>query len=167
MRQAGRCALGSQSVKIIIGSDHGGVELKRQLVGYLEDRGHQVCNMGVDKQDSVDYPDVAAKTCSAFKAGSFDFGILICGTGIGISISANKIAGIRCAPLCNLYAAKMAKAHNKANFIAFGGRMTYPLPVTDMVETFMQTEYEGDTEEGARHRRRVGKIADLESNAAL
>ncbi len=158
---------GSRRVKIIIGSDHGGVGLKRQLVGYLEDRGHRVCNMEVDRQDSVDYPDVAAKTCSAFKAGSFDFGILICGTGIGISISANKIAGIRCAPLCNLYAAQMARAHNNANFIAFGGRMTYPVPVTDMVETFMRTEYEGDTEEGARHGRRVGKIADLESNAAF
>jgi len=144
-------------MKIIIGSDHGGVKLKGELTQYLEGQGHAVRNMGVDTEESVDYPDIARVSCAEFKKGSYDFGILICGTGIGISMAANKIKGIRCAPLFDLYTARMAKAHNKANFIAFGGRNTYAVPAPEMVRVFMETEFEG-----GRHDTRVRQLSSLE-----
>ena len=96
-------------------------------------------------------------TCTEFKRGGYDFGILLCGTGIGVSMTANKIKGIRCALIHDLFTAEMAKAHNDANFIAFGGRVKYNVPVTKMIEKFMETEFAGE-----RHCRRVGKIMDAE-----
>lgn len=145
-------------MNIIIANDHGAIELKFEIVKHLEANGHTVNNMGVDKADSVDYPDIAEKACTEFKKGGYDFGIVCCGTGIGISISANKVEGIRCALPQNIFAAEMAKAHNNAQFVAFGGRIDYPDSVLDMVDKFMETEFEGD-----RHLRRVNKIMDLES----
>lgn len=144
-------------MKIVVAADHGGVDLKKEIMSYLESRGHTVANLGVDDTSSVDYPDIAQRACSHFLAGHFDFGILVCGTGIGISIAANKIKGIRCALVHDLYTAEMAKSHNHANFIAFGGRVTYGTPVSLMIDKFIETkEIEG------RHQNRIHKISELE-----
>ena len=145
------------SKRIVVGADHGAVALKKRIVDFLQKEGHEVKDVGVFSEDSVDYPDMAEEACNEFRKGGYDFGIVCCGTGIGISISANKMDGIRCALLCNTYAAEMAKAHNNANFIAFGGRIEYSEPVEDMIRTFMETEALGD-----RHRRRVDKIMALQ-----
>lgn len=146
-------------MKIVIASDHGAVELKKQIIDHLTKTGHQVKNLGVDTTDSVDYPDMARLACEEYKKGGYDFGILCCGTGIGISIAANKLHGIRCALLMDNFAAEMAKAHNNANFIAFGGRMHYTVPVTEMIDTFIKTSFQG-----GRHQSRVDKIHALEQD---
>ena len=112
-------------MKILIANDHGAVDLKNQIVEELARRGHTVENLGVDTSASVDYPDIARKTAAAYLGGGYDFGILCCGTGIGISIAANKVPGIRCALVFDLFMAEMCKCHNDANFLAFGGRITY------------------------------------------
>ena len=144
-------------MKIIIGGDHSAVTLKNRIISYLKNKGYSVNNIGTDSKDSVDYPDIAEKTCTEYLKGGYDFGILICGTGIGISISANKINGIRCALIINSFTAEMARAHNNANFIAFGARLEYSDPVEDIIDTFIKTEFEG-----GRHRNRVNKIMNLE-----
>jgi len=143
--------------KIIIASDHGAVSLKNEIVSFLTAKKCDVKDMGVNSEDPVDYPDIAVLACNEFTKGGYDFGILLCGTGIGISIAANKIKGIRCALIHDLFTAEMAKAHNDANFIALGGRVNYCVPVTQMVEKFMETKFAGD-----RHSRRVTKIMDAE-----
>ncbi len=143
--------------KIIIASDHGAVALKSEIISFLKTKNCAVKDMGVNSEDSVDYPDIAVSACNEFKKGGYDFGILLCGTGIGMSIAANKIKGIRCAQIFDLFTAEMAKAHNDANFIAFGGRVKYNVPVTEMIEKFMNTTFAGD-----RHQRRVTKIMDLD-----
>jgi ribose 5-phosphate isomerase B len=144
-------------MKIIIGGDHSSVSLKQRIIDNLENKGNSVKNIGTDTGDSVDYPDIAEKACLEFLKGGYDFGILICGTGIGISISANKIKGIRCALLKDKFSAEMAKAHNNANFIAFGARIEYSDSVEDMIDTFIKTDFEG-----GRHSKRVNKIMGLE-----
>ncbi len=143
--------------KVVIGADHGAFELKEKIIGHLKSKGFSVKNMGVDTPDSVDYPDIAGITCREYLTGEYEFGIVCCGTGIGISISANKIDGIRCALVQNIFAAEMSKVHNNANFIAFGGRIDYPDSVTDMVDAFIDADFEG-----GRHLRRVDKIMALE-----
>lgn len=142
---------------IIIASDHGAVALKSEIISFLKIKQCETKDMGVDNDNPVDYPDIAAIACKEFKKGGYDFGILLCGTGIGISITANKIKGIRCALIHDLFTAEMAKAHNDANFIAFGGRVKYCVSVTEMVEKFMETKFAGD-----RHIRRVEKIMEAE-----
>jgi ribose 5-phosphate isomerase B len=144
--------------KIIIASDHGAVELKDQIISFLKTRNCEIKDMGVNCNNSVDYPDIALSTCREFKKGGYDFGILLCGTGIGMSIAANKIKGIRCALVHDLFTAEMAKVHNNANFLSFGGRVKYSVPVESMIETFMKAAF-GDE----RHIRRIGKIKDIES----
>jgi ribose 5-phosphate isomerase B len=146
-------------MNIVIASDQAGVKQKAEIIQYLKSKNHNVSNMGVNSEDSVDYPDVARKACQEYLNGDYDFGILLCGTGIGVSISANKINGIRCALIHDNYTAQMAKAHNNANFIAFGGRLTYSIPLTEMIETYMKTNFGG-----GRHQRRVDKIMDMEKN---
>ncbi|HPK53603.1 MAG TPA: ribose 5-phosphate isomerase B [Smithellaceae bacterium] len=143
--------------RIIIASDHGAVDLKKQIISFLETRDCTVRDMGVHSEDAVDYPDIAIDTCREFNSGGYDFGILLCGTGIGMSLAANKIRGIRCALVHDLFTAEMAKAHNNANFIAFGGRVKYVVPVTDMIDKFMNTAFAGN-----RHKRRVEKIMTIE-----
>ncbi|MDI6743260.1 MAG: ribose 5-phosphate isomerase B [Smithella sp.] len=145
--------------KIIIASDHGAVALKSEIIFFFKANKFEVNDMGVDSEDSVDYPDIALLACNEFKKGGYDFGILLCGTGIGISITANKIKGIRCALIHDLFTAEMAKAHNDANFIAFGGRVKYNVPVTQMIEKFMSTEFAG-----GRHLRRVEKMMAVEES---
>ncbi|GAB6267416.1 ribose 5-phosphate isomerase [Smithella sp. SC_K08D17] len=143
--------------KIIIASDHGAVALKSEIVSFLKTKNCDVNDMGVNSEDPVDYPDIAVLACNEFKKGGYDFGILLCGTGIGVSITANKVKSIRCALIHDLFTAEMAKAHNDANFIAFGGRVKYSIPVTKMIERFMDTNFAGD-----RHIRRVEKIMEAE-----
>lgn len=143
--------------KVVIANDHGAVEIKEAILAHLRGRGFEVENLGVDGLDSVDYPDMAEKACRRFLEGGFEFGILCCGTGIGISIAANKIDGIRCALPQNSYAASMAREHNDANFIAFGGRIEYTEPLERMLDAYIDAEHQG-----GRHANRVKKMMDLE-----
>ena len=145
------------SNKIVVGADHGAFELKAVIVEHLEGRGFEVNNMGVNNAESVDYPDMAETTCKEFLKGDYKFGIVCCGTGIGISISANKVDGIRCALPQNIFGAEMSKVHNNANFIAFGGRIDYQDSVNNMIDAYIEAEFEG-----GRHQRRVDKIMGLE-----
>lgn len=142
---------------IVIGCDHGGFELKQTIMDYLKSIGKEVRDCGTYSTDSVDYPDIAEKTCKEFLGGNYEFGILICGTGIGISIAANKIDGIRCALLGTEYSAEMTKRHNNSNFIAFGGRVTGPELAISILKAYMNAEFEG-----GRHAGRVEKIHALE-----
>lgn len=145
-------------MKITIGSDHGAVELKDAVKKVLADLDVEVDDVGTFGTDSVDYPDIAEKVCAAVTSGKSDRGIVLCGTGIGISIAANKIHGIRCA-LCNdVYSAKMSRKHNNANVLAMGGRVIGYGPAEEIVRAWIATEFEG-----GRHERRVNKISKLES----
>lgn len=144
-------------MKIVIGSDHGGFELKEIIRDYLLKKGLEVQDVGVFVPDSVDYPDYAQKVGEAVASGEGDLGVLICGTGIGMSIAANKIKGIRCA-LCNdVYSAKMAKGHNDANVIAMGARVIGKGVALMIMDTFLNSNFEG-----GRHNTRLGKISNLE-----
>ena len=142
---------------IVIGSDHGGYELKEVMINYLKSIGKEVKDCGTFDGASVDYPDIAEEVCAEYKKGGYEFGILICGTGIGISIAANKIKGIRCALLNNEYSAKMTKRHNDSNIIAFGGRVVGPDIAIGMLEAYMSAEFEG-----GRHQKRIDKVSAIE-----
>ena len=146
-------------MKITIGSDHGAVELKEEVKKVLaEFEGVEVKDVGTFGTASVDYPDIAEKVCADVVSGAADRGIVLCGTGIGISIAANKIHGIRCA-LCNdVYSARMSREHNNANVLAMGGRVTGFGPAGEIVRTWMTTDFAG-----GRHARRVDKIMALEN----
>jgi len=143
-------------MKIVIANDHGAVELKKRLVAWLEAQGHEVMNLGVDTEDRVDYPDMAGLAVEEFLRGGYDFGILACGTGIGISIAANKHKHIRCALVHDSFTTRMAKEHNNANFLAFGGRVSYAESPESMLATFMESDFEG-----GRHALRVAKLDAL------
>lgn len=145
--------------KIVIASDHGAVDLKERIVAFLQKKNFEVTDLGTHGVESVDYPDMAAAACREFLKGGYEFGILLCGTGIGVSIAANKIAGIRCALVCDLFSAEMARAHNNANFIAFGGRIRYAATVEEMIGKFLDTTFEG-----GRHERRIAKLTALENS---
>ncbi len=145
--------------KIVIASDHGAVDLKERIVAFLQKKNFEVTDLGTHGVESVDYPDMAAAACREFLKGGYEFGILLCGTGIGVSIAANKIAGIRCALVYDLFSAEMARAHNNANFIAFGGRIRYAATVEEMIGKFLDTTFEG-----GRHERRIAKITTLENS---
>jgi ribose 5-phosphate isomerase B len=143
-------------MKIIIANDHGAIQLKRELAAWLESKGHTVTNLGVDVEESVDYPDVAERAAREFLGGGYDFGIVCCGSGIGIAMAANKVKGIRCAQVFDTYSAQMCKRHNNANFLSFGGRIRYPEPVADLVQAYMDASFEGE-----RHARRVAKLDEM------
>ncbi len=144
--------------KVVIANDQGAVELTASIIEYLKNQGYEVNYLGIGEPVSVDYPDMAKKACEEFKKGGYEFGIVCCGTGIGVSICANKIKGIRCALPQNCFAAKMAKEHNDCNFIAFGGRITYQEPVLDMLKSYMEAQVSKEE----RHARRRAKIMALE-----
>lgn len=144
--------------RVVLASDHGGFTLKALVAAHLAARGVEVTDLGVSDDTSVDYPDMAKKAVTAFRQGGHDLGMLFCGTGIGISMAANKMKGIRCALLYDGFSAEMARRHNNANFLAFGGRLSYPEPVTTLVDRFLDTPVEG-----GRHADRVEKIAALEN----
>ena len=130
-------------MKIAIGSDHGGFELKEQIKTYLEEKSVDVVDFGTDSKDAVDYPDYGKKVGLAVTKQDFDFGIVLCGTGIGISISANKVKGVRAALVYDELTGRLAKEHNNANVIALGGRTTSYEP---------------------RHQKRLDKIKNIEEN---
>ena len=144
--------------KVVVANDQGAVELTASIVEHLKKQGFEVNYLGIGEPVSVDYPDMAKAACKEFKKGGYEFGVLCCGTGIGISICANKIDGIRCALPQNCYAATMCKEHNDANFIAFGGRIDYPQPVLDMLDSYINTDVSMDE----RHVRRRAKMMALE-----
>ena len=146
-------------MKIAIAADHGGYELKNFLIDYLAGKGHSVINLGTDSPESVDYPDYAKLCCENVLSKSADFGILVCGTGVGISIAANKINGIRCGLCPSKEIAALVKQHNNANVIALGGRFTTEKDARDIVDYYMSAEFEG-----GRHQTRVNKIMALEEN---
>ena len=143
-------------MRIVIANDHGAVALKRELRSWLESKGHAVTDLGVDTEDRVDYPDKAAEACAEYKRGGYDFGILLCGTGIGVTIAANRFPGIRCALIHDEFTARMAREHNNANFVALGGRVQYAVAPTAILAAFMDSKFEG-----GRHAVRVAKIDGL------
>ncbi|WP_156300382.1 ribose 5-phosphate isomerase B [Streptobacillus canis] len=140
-------------MKIVIGNDHAGVEYKNQLVDYLVSKGIEVINVGTDSADSVDYPDIAKEVSKRVLDKTANFGILICGTGIGISIAANKVPGIRAALVTNELCARLSRQHNDANILALGARVTGIELAKSCVDAFLTAEFEG-----GRHSNRVGKI---------
>lgn len=145
--------------KVVVANDHGAVNLTASIVKHLEARGYEVNYLGVAEEKSVDYPLMAKVACEEFNKGGYEFGVLCCGTGIGMSMSANKIHGIRCALPQNCYAAKMTKEHNDANFIAFGGRIDYPEPVLDMLDSYIDASVSMEE----RHVKRRAEIMELEN----
>ena len=141
-----------------IGCDHGGYELKEHIKKLLESKGIEVKDFGTHNTDSIDYPDIAIPLCKSVVNGEIEFGILTCGTGIGMSICANKIKGIRAAHVTDSFSARMTKMHNNSNVICLGGRITGPEIATDIVEAYMNAEFMG-----GRHQNRVDKVMELEN----
>src|SRR5690606_12538924 len=138
---------------ILIASDHAGFELKQHLLPFLKARGFAVKDIGTDGPDSVDYPDFGAKAARAILNKEAAWGIVVCGTGIGISIAANRFKGIRCALCTSPEMGRLAKEHGDCNLIALGGRTTSPELAEKIVEAFINAEFQGD-----RHTRRIGKM---------
>lgn len=145
-------------MKIAIGADHGGFNLKKDIVGLLEELGHEYKDFGTHSADSIDYPDVAIPVAEAVAAGEFDRGILICGTGIGIGIAANKVKGIRAALVHDSFSAKATRQHNDSNIMTMGERVIGPGLALDLVATWLDTDFEG-----GRHSNRVDKMSAYES----
>ncbi|MEE1196371.1 MAG: ribose 5-phosphate isomerase B [Lachnospiraceae bacterium] len=144
-------------MKIAMGNDHGGTELKWVIKKYLEEKGHEIVNFGTDTNDSCDYPVFAKKVADAVVAKEVDCGILICGTGVGISIAANKVKGIRAAVCSDTATARLVKQHNNANILAFGARIVGVELAKDICDAYLESEFEGD-----RHNRRIAMIHELE-----
>lgn len=145
-------------MRIGIGNDHAAVEMKQQIVTFLEELGHEVVNYGTDTNDSCDYPVYAEKVGRAVVDGEVECGILICGTGVGISIAANKVKGVRAVVCSEPYSAKLSKQHNNTNVLAFGARVIGIELAKMIVEEWLNTEFEGE-----RHQRRVDMISDIEN----
>ncbi|MQM73538.1 MAG: ribose 5-phosphate isomerase B [Eubacteriaceae bacterium] len=145
-------------MKIAIGSDHGGYELKQKFIEELKNQYQvEVIDCGCDSTDSVDYPDYGRKVGETVVSGQADRGIVICGTGIGISISANKVPGVRAALCTNEYMAMMTRKHNNANVLALGARVVGDELAKDILRVWLTTEFEG-----GRHQRRLDKISAIE-----
>ena len=144
-------------MKIALGCDHGGYELKQHIIKVLEKLGHEVEDFGCYNLDSCDYPDFGAAAARAVAEGKCDKGIVICTTGIGISIAANKVKGIRCALCGDSYSAEMTRRHNDANILTMGGRVIGPGLAREIVRIFLSTGFDG-----GRHAVRVAKIAEMD-----
>ena len=143
---------------IAVASDHGGFELKNRVREHLKERGIKVVDLGTDSEESVDYP-VYGKACAeAVASGKADLGVVCCGTGIGISIAANKVKGIRCGLCTNTTMARLTREHNDANILALGQRTTGIETCKDIVHTFIKTPFSN----GERHKQRIEKISELE-----
>lgn len=139
---------------IAIACDHGGFELKKKIMAHLSGRGIEYKDLGTDSEDSCDYPDYAKLAAEEILSGACDRGILICGTGIGISIAANRFPGIRCALCSDCFSARATREHNDANVLAMGGRVLGEGLAMQIVDTFLDTEFSNDE----RHKRRIAKI---------
>jgi len=144
-------------VKVAISSDHGGNRLRKEIMDLLDELNIEYEDFGPTSDDSVDYPDYALPVAEGVASGKFDRGILICGTGIGMSIAANKVKGVRCALVHDVYSAKMTRCHNDSNVLAMGERVIGPGLAREIVKTWLNTDFEG-----GRHERRINKIAEIE-----
>lgn len=144
-------------MKVALGSDHQGVDIKKVIVDYLKSQGIEVVDFGPDSKESVDYPDYAEVVGKAVAAGQYDRGILICGTGAGMSIAANKVPGVRATRVTDSYSARLTREHNDANIICLGAWLTGPQMAIDMVSQFLHTPYQG-----GRHQRRLDKVMALD-----
>ena len=142
---------------LVIGSDHGGFLLKQEIKKHLEEKGVDFVDVGCYDENSVDYPDVAKAACDKITSGECDIGILICGTGIGIGIAANKVPGVRAALCHDTFSAHAAREHNNANILTMGERIIGPGLALDIVDAFLAADFAG-----GRHERRVGEIAAIE-----
>jgi ribose 5-phosphate isomerase B len=148
-------------IRIAIGADHAGYALKEEIKSYLEGRGESVEDCGTDSHESVDYPDFGRRVAEAVSSGKVPQGILICGTGIGMSIVANKFPGVRGALVQDLFSARMAREHTDANLLIMGARVVGPELARRLVGTWLDARFVGD-----RHQRRIDKITDLEREKA-
>jgi len=148
-----------QKQKIIVASDHGGFELKTTLIETLKNLGMEVEDLGTNNTESVDYPDFAKALATRVASGEFERGLLCCGTGIGISIAANKVAGIRAAVVSDVFSAKMSRAHNNANILCLGERVLDTEKAREILKIWLETNFEG-----GRHENRVRKIHEIESS---
>ena len=145
-------------MKVAVSADHGGVHLKGEIVSLLEELGIEYEDFGCDCETSVDYPDYALPVAEKVANGEFDRAILICGTGIGMSIAANKVKGIRCALCHDVFSAKATREHNDTNILAMGERVIGPGLAREIAKTWLTTEFLG-----GRHQRRIGKIDEYEN----
>ncbi len=145
-------------MKIAIACDHGALDLKNAAIRHLTEQGHTVVNFGTDTLDSCDYPDFVAPAAKAVASGQCDRGIVLCTTGIGVSIAANKVNGIRCALLSDLMSARMTREHNDTNMMAIGAAVTGQMLALEIMDTWLATEFS----HGPRHQRRIDKITALE-----
>jgi ribose 5-phosphate isomerase B len=145
-------------MKVAIASDHGGVNIREEMKHLMEEMGIEYEDFGCECGVSVDYPDYALPVAEKVAAGEFDKGILICGTGIGMSISANKVKGIRCALVHDVFSAKATRQHNDSNILAMGERVIGPGLAREIAKTWLETEFEG-----GRHENRIGKIKTYEN----
>lgn len=143
-------------MKIALGADHGGFELKEKVKTHLIEKGYEVLDLGTNSTDSVDYPEFGHTVGHAVADKKAEFGIVVCGTGIGISIAANKVPGIRAALCTNTTMARLTREHNNANILAMGGRIVGDVLALEMVDTFLGTEFQG-----GRHEKRINKIESI------
>ena len=144
-------------MKIALGSDHGGLNLKKQIIMHLESKNIEVTDFGTYTEDSCDYPDYALKVAEEVVAEKFELGILICGTGIGIGIAANKVPGIRAALCSDTFSAHAAREHNNANILTIGERVVGTGLALDIVDAFINAKFQGE-----RHQKRIDKITEIE-----
>ena len=145
-------------MKIAIGCDHGALALKNKVAAHLEKQGHEVQDFGTYTLDSCDYPDFAEKAAKAVASGACEKGIVLCTTGIGISIAANKVDGVRCALLHETWSAKMTREHNDTNMMALGAAVVGEMLALEIVDTWLGTEFSHE----AKHQRRIDKVMALE-----
>ncbi len=145
-------------MKIAVGCDHGGFEHKNAIAEHLKERGFEVTDYGIYEVKSVDYPDIAEKLCDSIVNGENELGILVCGTGIGMSIAANKVKGIRAAACSEHFSAKYTRLHNNSNVLCLGGRVIGVGTAIELVDLFVDTSFEG-----GRHQTRVDKITAIEN----
>lgn len=151
---------GVKKMRVIVTADHAGVVIRNEVKDLLEELGIEYVDTGCEGSGSVDYPDFALPAANRVANGEFDRGILICGTGIGMSIAANKVKGIRCALTHDVYSAKLTRQHNDTNVIAIGERVIGPGLAREIIQTWLETEFEG-----GRHANRIGKIATYENES--
>lgn len=144
-------------MRIALGADHAGVALKDRLKRQLDERGIPYTDFGTHTTESVDYPDYAATVAQAVAAGAYDRGILVCGTGIGMAIAANKVPGVRAAPVVDLMSAALSREHNDVNVLAIGARVTTPEVALRLLDVFLDTPFSG-----GRHQRRIDKLAAMD-----
>ena len=144
-------------MKIALGSDHGGLSLKNEIIKHLKSKNIEAKDFGTYTEDSCDYPEYALKVAEEVVAGNFELGILVCGTGIGVSISANKVPGIRAALCSDTFSAHATREHNNANILTLGARVIGTGLALDIVDTFISSKFQGD-----RHQRRIDKITEIE-----